>query len=184
MITYSSTRKSTLREKSASLARPQTPPSNLLQQLQLPTVLVVCYCTNNNHSSSTTMSSLVSRRSNRNRPSATPVRSARNSEQLENSPAPGSALAPPPRNLETASASVHESHSHGTPRASRQTLASSSPLFFRSSPSNAGTRAIANDRMDVSSPLGQTSIAGSTPRGRLQPPGGTSIPRSSTLSMF
>ena len=147
-------------------------------------LFVVSCCTNNNHSSSAAMSSPVSRRSNRNSPSATPVRSARNSEQLANSPAPGSALASAPRNPETASASVHESHSHGTPRASRQTLASSSPLFFRSSPSNAGARATAQDRMDVGSPLGQTSIAGSTPRGRLQPPGGTSNPRSSILSMF
>ncbi|MCJ1379633.1 hypothetical protein MMC17_002735 [Xylographa soralifera] len=56
--------------------------------------------------------------------------------------------------------------------APRQNVASSSPLFFRSSPA----MAVNSQRMEISSPLRQaSSIAGdATPRGRPQPPGDSS----------
>ncbi|MCJ1397635.1 hypothetical protein MMC11_000831 [Xylographa trunciseda] len=58
--------------------------------------------------------------------------------------------------------------------APRQTVPSSSPLFFRSSP--ASTAMNNNQRMEISSPLRQaSSVAGdATPRGQPQPPGDSS----------
>ena len=176
----SSTRKNHFNyaKTSASLARSQTPP-NFLQPLLLSSTL---YITKPNQSNSATMSSPVSRRSNKSRSSATPVRSAQNPEQLANSPARSFVQAPSGA-PDTASVSGQESRFRETPRASRQTLASSSPLFFRSSPANGATGIIANDGMDISSPLRDTSLADSTPRGRLEPPGGILDSCSSKLSI-
>ncbi|MCJ1474070.1 hypothetical protein MMC13_002728 [Lambiella insularis] len=59
--------------------------------------------------------------------------------------------------------------------APRQNVASSSPLFFRSSPANGAVNG--NHRMEISSPLRQaSSLVGddTTPRGRLQPPNDSS----------
>ena len=62
-----------------------------------------------------------------------------------------------------------------TPQATRQNVPSSSPLFFHSSPAapngNANGTTNGNANMDISSPLKQVSVAGSTPRA---PPGGKS----------
>lgn len=57
----------------------------------------------------------------------------------------------------------------GTPQARRQNMPSSSPLFFQSSPAAPNENANGNSHVDISSPLKQTSVAGSTPRA---PPGG------------
>jgi len=113
------------------------------------------------------MSSPASRRSKRNSASATPTRSTRNSAQPASSPA--AAVAP-----SSPAAQEEPNQSQRTPRASQQNVASSSPLFFRSSPVNGAANMNGNDAMQISSPLKQVSIAGSTPRGRVQPPGGTS----------
>ena len=115
------------------------------------------------------MSSPTSRRSNRNRQSATPVRSP-----LGNNAAGGSSQPPSP-NQETA---PQEPRAQTTPRASRQAPPASSPLFYgSSSPANGGNLPASNERMDISSPLRQTSFADrdSTPRPRAPPPGGKSI---------
>lgn len=103
------------------------------------------------------MSSPASRRSNRNRQSATPVRSPLGNK---------SPIQP------------EEPRAQTTPRASRQAPPASSPLFYgSSSPANGGDRPVSNERMDISSPLRQTSFADreSTPRPRAPPPGGKSI---------
>ncbi|MCJ1369576.1 hypothetical protein MMC20_000788 [Loxospora ochrophaea] len=105
------------------------------------------------------MSSPASRRSQRNLSSAMPAHEAAPSHSIPNSPAPAMAQSSP----------------HATPRASRQNIASSSPLFFRSSPSNsnnipAGSN---NGLMGLSSPLRQASSLGdheNTPQGREQAP--------------
>ena len=57
----------------------------------------------------------------------------------------------------------------GTPQAARQNVPSSSPLFFQSSPAAPNGNANGNAKMEISSPLKQVSVAGSTPRA---PPGG------------
>ncbi|KAL2058979.1 hypothetical protein ABVK25_000271 [Lepraria finkii] len=59
----------------------------------------------------------------------------------------------------------------GTPQVARQNVTSSSPLFFRSSPAATPSAPIDNANMDISSPLKQASIAGSTHRA---PPGDSS----------
>lgn len=51
-----------------------------------------------------------------------------------------------------------------TPQARRQNVPSSSPLFFQSSPAAPNGNANGNSHVDISSPLKQTSVAGSTPR--------------------
>lgn len=71
-----------------------------------------------------------------------------------------------------------QAQSNGTPQPVRQNVASSSPLFFGSSQNgtprvsaNAARNGASNhDSMELSSPLKQASMAGSTPRGRV--PGG------------
>lgn len=106
---------------------------------------------------SAAMSSPASRRSNRNRQSATPVRSTLGNNQETN---------------------LEEPRAQTTPRASRQAPPASSPLFYGSSPlANGGNRPDSNERMDSSTPLLQTSFADreSTPRPRAPPPGGKSI---------
>lgn len=117
------------------------------------------------------MSSPAPRRSQRNSASATPVRPTRNSQQIRSSP-----MVPDrSRDQETPSTAPGQAQGQETPRASRQPVLSSSPLFFHSSPVNgpAGANVTGNGRMDISSPLRQTSLADSTPRQRLQAPGGT-----------
>jgi len=108
------------------------------------------------------MSSPASRRSQRNSVSVTPQRSPRHSQQ-----APSSAR------------SAQQTGSHATPRASRQNnIAASSPLLYHSSPLNGAQLTAGADeangasRMNISSPLRQTSVADSTPRGRVPAPGG------------
>ncbi|KAM0803484.1 DNA replication licensing factor mcm4 [Usnea florida] len=63
----------------------------------------------------------------------------------------------------------------GTPQNTRQNVQSSSPLFYQSSPAapngNPSGNGIGNVNMDISSPLKQVSVAGSTPRA---PPGDSS----------
>lgn len=119
------------------------------------------------------MSSPAPRRSQRNSASATPMRSTRNSQQLRSSPVV------PDRSGDqgTPSMTPGQSRRQETPRASRQPVLSSSPLFFRSSPVNetGGANGTRNERMDISSPLRQTSLANSTPRQQLQAPGGISM---------
>ena len=65
----------------------------------------------------------------------------------------------------------------GTPQNTRQNVQSSSPLFYQSSPAapngNPNGNGAGNVDMDISSPLKQVSVAGSTPRA---PPGGKSKP--------
>lgn len=115
------------------------------------------------------MSSPASRRSNRNRQSATPVRSPLGNNAVGGSTQPQSPI------QETA---TQEPQAQTTPRASRQAPPASSPLFYgSSSPANGGNRPVSNERMDISSPLRQTSYADrdSTPRPRAPPPGGKSI---------
>ncbi|KAI4229578.1 MAG: hypothetical protein L6R36_000736 [Xanthoria steineri] len=91
------------------------------------------------------MSSPASRSSRRKSASATPVRSARNSQQVASSPA--TAVGQSPRQP-----------------------AQSSPLFYRSSPVNGNDpHGATAANMNVSSPLRQSSTAGSTPRARVQP---------------
>ncbi|CAD6568394.1 MAG: hypothetical protein ASARMPRED_001700 [Alectoria sarmentosa] len=51
-----------------------------------------------------------------------------------------------------------------TPQATRRNMPSSSPLFFQSSPAAPSGNANGNANMDISSPLKQVSVAGSTPR--------------------
>ena len=116
------------------------------------------------------MSSPASRRSQRNSLTSTPARSTRNSQLLGGGPTAISRQAPPP-NHDIASTSP-QADLQATPRASRQNVALSSPLFFRSSPANGVADANMNDGMNISSPLRKTSIAGSTPRGRPQAVGG------------
>ncbi|KAL8826345.1 MAG: hypothetical protein Q9191_003859 [Dirinaria sp. TL-2023a] len=118
------------------------------------------------------MSSPASRRSQRNSISGTPARSTRSSQPV-NSPA----------------RSAQQNHSQATPRALRSNnVASSSPLFFDSSPVNGAptangarnfngaTGATNANGMDISSPLRQMSVADSTPRGRMQGGGAESSP--------
>lgn len=115
------------------------------------------------------MSSPASRRSNRNRKSATPVRSPLGNNAVGGSTQPSSP------NQET---NPEQPRAQTTPRASRQALPASSPLFYgSSSPANGRNRPDSNERMDISSPLRQTSFADreSTPRPREPPPGGKSI---------
>ena len=109
------------------------------------------------------MSSPAARRSQRNSLSATPRRS-RNPDQTTNSLAVTTARNSPPAQQPA-----------GTPRSSRQNVAVPSPLFLRSSPVNETTMANGGQRMDISSPLIQSSIVAgndNTPRGRPQPPNG------------
>lgn len=115
------------------------------------------------------MSSPASRRSNRNRQSATPVRSLSGNNAL------GGSTQPPSPNQENA---PQEPRVQMTPRASRQVAPASSPLFYgSSSPANGGNRPVNMEPTDVSSPLRQTSFADrdSTPRPRAPPLGGESI---------
>ncbi|KAL8645038.1 MAG: hypothetical protein Q9226_007478 [Calogaya cf. arnoldii] len=96
------------------------------------------------------MPSPASRSSRRKSASATPVRSARNSQQVASSPATAVAQSP-------------------------QQPAQSSPLFYRSSPVNGNNSQVpAAANMNLSSPLRQSSTAGSTPRARVQPIGDSS----------
>ncbi|KAI4113189.1 MAG: hypothetical protein LQ341_007824, partial [Variospora aurantia] len=98
----------------------------------------------------TNMSSPASRRSQRKSASATPVRSGRNSQQPESSPATAVARSPPQP-------------------------AQSSPLFFRSSPATGdGLRPSGQNGINVSSPLRHASTTSSTPRARAQPVGDSS----------
>lgn len=115
------------------------------------------------------MSSPASRRSNRNRQSATPVRSPLGNNAV------GDSAQPPSPNQET---NPEEPRAQTTPRASRQAPPASSPLFYGSSPlANGGNTPVSNERMDISTPLRQTSFVDreSTPRPRAPPPGGKSI---------
>ena len=103
------------------------------------------------------MSSPTSRRSQRNSSTATPARSTRNSQVQLGSPS--GVMADQEQQIPT----------QATPRASRQGVPSSSPLFFRSSPVVGRTvPSGATDAMDLSSPLkhASTAIDGDrTPRG-------------------
>lgn len=129
------------------------------------------------------MSTPTSRRSQKSRLSATPVRSTRNSQAPGSSPAIASGQVPL-ANPRAAASSPHNSIQE-TPRASRLNVASSSPLFYRSSPVNGAAGSNTNDRMDIiSSPAGQISIADSTTRERLQPLGGMKIRLQSSSSML
>lgn len=115
------------------------------------------------------MSSPASRRSNRNRQSATPVHSTVGNNAV------GGSTQPPSPNQET---NPEIPRAQRTPRASRQAPPASSPLFYgSSSPANGGNRPISDERMDISSPLRQTSFADreATPRPRAPPPGGKSM---------
>ena len=121
------------------------------------------------------MSSPASRRSQRNSLTATPTRAARNSLQ------PPSSLAVMAQEQSQPQQNGAASHQHiqspGTPRASQQNMAASSPLFFRSSPVNGAANANENERMEISSPLRQASSVpdnDGTPRGRAPPPNGQS----------
>ena len=118
----------------------------------------------------TTMSSPASR-SSRKSTFGTP-RSARISREV-----PGSPLAASAQNsINNPLSSPQQPVAQATPRATRQNFTSSSPLFFRSSPANGGeVAANGGDRMEISSPLRQTSSAVDndlTPRGRANPPNG------------
>ncbi|KAL8715975.1 MAG: hypothetical protein Q9220_000642 [cf. Caloplaca sp. 1 TL-2023] len=96
------------------------------------------------------MSSPASRRSQRKSASATPSRSARNTQQASSSPAAAaqSPRQPPPQ---------------------------SSPLFFQSSPVNGNEpRTNGQSNLNVSSPLRQVSTSNSTPRARPQAVGDSS----------
>ena len=130
------------------------------------------------------MSSPAARRSQRNSLSATPARSNRNSLQPPSSPV--AAMAPNQTQAQAGltAASSLQRQSQGTPRASQHNIASSSPLFFRSSPANGTNLPNANDGMEISSPLRQApSMAGddNTPRGRAQPPHGMLILQSQVI---
>ncbi len=129
------------------------------------------------------MSSPAPRRSQRNSASATPVRATRNSRQVRSSPAIHEGH-DPSRDVGTPSRVPEEPEGQATPRASRPPVLSSSPLFFQSSPIRgpAGGNAAENGRMDISSPLRQTSLAEATPRQGLQVPGGTPKKLASCLS--
>ena len=113
-----------------------------------------------------TMSSPTARRSQRSSKSATPVRPARNTTQPRSSPAPN-------QEQQTADASQHLAQEQRSTPVPRTNIASSSPLFFRSSPANGRAPVNSNGAMDISSPLRQVSIADSdtTPRGRVGPTG-------------
>ena len=79
----------------------------------------------------------------------------------------GQTLSPPLARMSSpAPRRSQQAQSQGTSQAARQNIPSSSPLFFRSSPAAAPN---GNANMNISSPLKQPSIAGSTPRA---PPGG------------
>ena len=70
-----------------------------------------------------------------------------------------------------------QSQRQDTPRASRQPVLSSSPLFFRSSPVNgsAGANVTREERMDISSPLRQMLVTDGMLRQPLQAPGGNAM---------
>ena len=116
------------------------------------------------------MSSPVNRRSHRSSLASTPMRSNRPSSQAPPSPTP---------QLPAEVMSSPNRPSQSTPRGPRQTVASSSPLFFRSSPATGSAVVNGDSRMEIRSPLSQaSSIADNdvTPRGRAQPPNGILIP--------
>ena len=118
------------------------------------------------------MSSPASRRSQRNSLTATPRRAARNSLQPSSPAVAAQEQSQPPQN----EAPRHQqSQSPGTPRASQQNIAASSPLFFRSSPVNGAANINGPERMEISSPLRQASSIpdnDGTPRDRAAPPNG------------
>ena len=120
------------------------------------------------------MSSPASRRSKRTSASSTPVRPVRNTQQPPNGLTAPSAQS----NLAFRASSSQQGTLRGTPASTRQTVASSSPLFFRSSPANGAGPVGNHDRMEISSPLQQASSIAeieTTPRGRPHPLNGTSM---------
>ncbi|KAI9812035.1 MAG: hypothetical protein M1827_004927 [Pycnora praestabilis] len=125
------------------------------------------------------MSSPASRRSQRNSLSATPKRAARDSQQSLSSQERDAAQ------LLEDSQESQKLPSQSTPRASRHNVATSSPLFFRSSPVNPSAAPPAAERMQISSPLRQDSIATDgerTPRARIVHPGDSSPVRYTSSS--
>ncbi|KAI9654350.1 MAG: hypothetical protein M1821_006666 [Bathelium mastoideum] len=124
------------------------------------------------------MSSPTSRRTARNSGSATPARSTRSSQVPASSPMD---LGPDEQlRSEASQASEREQDAQGTPSALRQTgIASSSPLFFRSSPANGSTARPSGNGVNISSPLGRdgnTTDGDRTPR-----PSGLTIGDSSPI---
>lgn len=120
-------------------------------------------------STSPSMSSPASRRSKRNSLNSTPARGSHTPQQPASNP-----QAQMDPNSTSASQQGGE---QATPQAPRQNIASSSPLFFRSSPSNASQTGQPgpSGQMEISSPLKQVSNAGDedrTPRASRQAPAG------------